>query len=184
MDPFIDSIAFCGPCSRIDGICDTLLQVSIHTYCHTACIGQISPMGVGWLRTTNGSPLAGSHLLRFRRFHSTNMMPAVSPTSTMLTNWNKLDLPEKAMRTFAKGLYPSKVAAAPRTFATTCSTSQHTSDTDQIPYWRNLSPWKDVQANDFLNYGWQVGSVDGFRSSTRLTFDTRKRIRSSGRTSS
>jgi hypothetical protein len=160
------------------------LQVSIHTYCHTACIGQISSMGTGWLRPTNGSPLAWSHLFRFRHLHSTNATPKVSSTSTMLTHWNKLDLPGKAMRTFAKGSYPSKVIATPRTFATTCSTSQHTSDTDQIPYWRNLSPWKDVHADEFLNYGWQVSSVYGSLFPTRLTFDIRKRIRSSGQTSS
>ena len=64
------------------------------------------------------------------------------------------------MRTFVRKLHPSKSCAAPRTFATTYAFSQHASDTDQTPYWRGLGPWKDVHANDFLNYGWQVRFVN------------------------
>ena len=77
----------------------------------------------------------------------------------MLTKWNKVELPEKAMKTFGRTLQSSRVVATPRNFATTYSLNQHASDTEQIPYWKRLSPWKDVPADDFLKYGWQVCSV-------------------------
>jgi hypothetical protein len=128
--------------------------------------------------------LQPSHVFRIRQFHSISTMPKCCPSSSMLTNWNNLELSEKTMRTLARTLQPSKVVATSRSFATTYSPSQHISDNDQTPYWRNLRPWKDVHADDFLNYGWQVGSFDTSSSWTRLTLDIRKRIRSNGQTSS
>lgn len=128
--------------------------------------------------------LQPSHVFRIRQFHSTSKMPKFYASSSMLTNLNNLELSEKTMRTLARTLQSSKVVATPRTFATTCSPNQYPSDNDQTPYWRNLRPWKDVHADDFLNYGWQVGSFDSSSSWTKVTLDIRKRIRSSDRTNS
>ena len=110
-------------------------------------------------------------------------MPKFPPKSKMLIDWNKLESPKRTARTIARRLHPSKVSEVQRTFATTYTSNQYTSDTDQIPYWRSLGPWKDVHADDFLNYGWQVRQVNNAPSSTILTFDIRKQTRSSGQTS-
>lgn len=75
----------------------------------------------------------------------------------MLTKCSQLELPEKTMRILTRTLQSSKVVATPRTFATTCLPNQYASDIYQTPYWRKLSPWKDVHPDDFLSYGWQVG---------------------------
>jgi hypothetical protein len=128
--------------------------------------------------------LQSSHVFRSRQFHSTSTMTKPFATSSMLTNWNNLELLEKTMRTLARTLQSSKVVASRRSFATTCSPNQHVSDDAQTPYWKNLSPWKDVHADEFLNYGWQVGSFDTSSSWTRLTLNIRKRTPSSDQTSS
>ena len=112
-------------------------------------------------------------------------MPTFSPTSTVLTNRNKFEFPEMTMRIFARRLHPGNLSATPRTFATTCAFNQHVSDTEQTPYWRSLGPWKDVHADDFLNYGWQVRCLnDSLSTKTRLTFGIRGQTPSSGQISS
>lgn len=128
--------------------------------------------------------LLESHDFRVSQPHSANTRPTFFQISTMLTSWDKLKLPERTIRTFARRLHPSDVLATPRTFATTYAFNQHASDTEQNPYWRSLGPWKDVQADEFLNYGWQVSCLNNSPSTTILTFDVRKRIRSTGETSS
>lgn len=128
--------------------------------------------------------LQKSHDFRFSQSYSTNAMPTSFPTNTMLTSWDKLKFSERTIRTFARRLHPSNVLATPRSFATTYGFNQHASDTEQNPYWTSVGPWKNVHADEFLNYGWQVRCVNDPPPTARLTFDIRKRIRSSGQISS
>lgn len=128
--------------------------------------------------------LQKNHDFRLSQSNSTNTMPTSFSTSTMLTSWDKLKLSERTIRTFARRLHLSNVFATSRSFATTYGFNQHASDTEQNPYWKSVGPWKNVQADEFLNYGWQVRCVNDPPFTARLTFDIRKRIRSSGQISS
>lgn len=136
-----------------------------------------SELQVKWRPTCKILSLRNTHL-----FCYTKMLSRPSRINTMLRDWNKLVL-QKTMRRVPRPLYAILTTAKPRSFATTSLLNQHASDTEQVPYWRKVGPWKEVHADDFLTYGWQVRCINYLLPSTGLTVDTRKRTRSSVRTS-
>lgn len=48
------------------------------------------------------------------------------------------------------------IAAALRTIAHTSSVDSKSAEAEPEPYWTHLRPWKDVKADQFLAYSWQV----------------------------
>jgi hypothetical protein len=83
------------------------------------------------------------------------MMPKVSPGHTILSNRLRHEL-QYTMRRISRTYGWSQTVATPRTFTTTSFLPQHASATGPEPYWTHVKPWQEVQAADFLSYGWQV----------------------------
>lgn len=59
------------------------------------------------------------------------------------------------MRRMPRTPYWGRAVATPRNFATSSPSIRYDSGTE-LPYWRHVRPWTEVQADAFLNYGWQV----------------------------
>jgi hypothetical protein len=83
------------------------------------------------------------------------MMPKNSRGHTILSNRLGHER-QHTMRRISRTYGWSKTVTAPRTFATTSLLPQHASATESGPYWTHVKPWQEVQAADFLSYGWQV----------------------------
>lgn len=75
--------------------------------------------------------------------------------NTML--WRRRGLEaERTIRHITQACDPTKATIGPGTNNSMPPMYQHALRLEVVPYWKHVRPWKEVPAEDFLQYGWQV----------------------------
>lgn len=61
-----------------------------------------------------------------------------------------------SMQSLSRISLSSRILPAVRSYTTTSPFAHRSAGILQDPYWKHLQPWKDVEAEEFLTYEWQV----------------------------